>query len=198
MKTMFSFFRNNRNNWELYVFLIVVCLAFSALFISNDNYVYTTEIKVKSKPNQVKLASFDTASMSVYQTILKNPNVIISAKEGLQKDYNIVMTQSMLVKSITTAPILSGKSLRIKATSTDPELATAMGKQVTKSLYYVLKSYVPQKQVSISSTATLKNARNVSVWYALLVSVSLGSAIGLSIQLVMEARWTVVGRRGKA
>ncbi|AYG36891.1 hypothetical protein CFI14_16075 [Lactiplantibacillus pentosus] len=186
MKTIFSFLRSNRNNWEMYLFPIVICLAFSALFINNDNYVYTTEIQVKSRASQKQLKPFDTTSISVYQTILKNPDIIASAQNALADDYNIHISEKLLVKAITTTPVLSGDSLKIKATNKDPDLAVAMGKQVTKSLFYVLKSYIPAKQVNITSRTSLKNVKTVSISYAILVSVILGSAIGLSIQLLIE------------
>ncbi|MCT3063396.1 hypothetical protein [Lactiplantibacillus pentosus] len=186
MKTIFSFLRSNRNNWEMYLFPIVICLAFSALFINNDNYVYTTEIQVKSRASQKQLKPFDTTSISVYQTILKNPDIIASAQNALADDYNIHISENLLVKAITTTPVLSGDSLKIKATNKDPDLAVAMGKQVTKSLFYVLKSYIPAKQVNITSRTSLKNVKTVSISYAILVSVILGSAIGLSIQLLIE------------
>ncbi len=186
MKTILSFLRSNRNNWEMYLFPIVICLAFSALFINNDNYVYTTEIQVKSRASQKQLKPFDTTSISVYQTILKNPDIIASAQNALADDYNIHISEKLLVKAITTTPVLSGDSLKIKATNKDPDLAVAMGKQVTKSLFYVLKSYIPAKQVNITSRTSLKNVKTVSISYAILVSVILGSAIGLSIQLLIE------------
>lgn len=188
MKTISSFFRSNRNNCELYLFPIIICLAFSALFINNDSYVYTTEIQVKSKANQKQLKSFDTTAISVYQTILKNPDVIASAQKALKTDYNIDVSQKLLVKAITTTPVTSGNRIQIRATNENQELAIAMGKQVTKNLYYVLKSYLPTKQVRIVETSTIKNAKSVSIAYAILISVILGSAIGLTIQLLNEGR----------
>ncbi|WP_416588981.1 hypothetical protein [Lactiplantibacillus plantarum] len=186
MKTIFSFLHSNRNNWEIYLFPIVICLAFSALFINNDNYVYTTEIQIASGAGQKQLKRFDTTSISVYQTMLKNPDIIASAQRALKKDYNVDISQKLLVKNITTTPVLSGSTFIIKASNSNPELAIAMGKQVTKSLFYVLKSYIPSKQVSITSMSTLKNVKKVSVSFAILISVILGSAIGLSIQMLAE------------
>ncbi|RRK09166.1 hypothetical protein D1831_14325 [Lactiplantibacillus garii] len=195
MKTIFSYLRENRKHWELYLFPMIICLAVSTLFMNNDSFVYTTEVRVVTKGENTRLSTFDTASISVYQTMLKHPSIVVSAQRALKRDYNINISQDDIVKSITTSPVVSGDSLEIRSTNNDSQLAVAIGKQVAKSLYYTLQSYLPQKQVLIVNNATLSNAKSISIWYAVLISVLLGFSIGASIQFYSDYKKNIADKR---
>lgn len=188
MKTIFKFFYDNRKHWEFYLIPIIVCLAFSALFLNDNTYVYTTEIQVSSKKNAQKLKPFDAASISVYQTMLKNPLIISAAQTALKEDYNIEISKNDLVTAITTEPSISGDSVKVKSSFNNSQVAVAMGKQVSKSLYYSLKTFLPDKQVVIRDNATLKSSASVSLGYTILISIILGLAIGISLQYWWENR----------
>ncbi|MDV3524450.1 YveK family protein [Lactiplantibacillus plantarum] len=195
MKTIWEYIRLTREHWELYLFSIIICLSISVLFINNNKYVYTSQVQVVSKNK--KLAVSDTASMSVYQTMIKHPVTIISAQKGLKDDYGIYISQDDLVKSITTTPVLSGNSVQVIATNSDSQIAVAMGKQVAKSFYYALRANLPNKQSTIDSNPTLENTRSLALWYNVSVAITLGIAIGFSIQLYIT-KYSKKSRRGNS
>ncbi|WP_143461864.1 YveK family protein [Levilactobacillus enshiensis] len=183
MENLYTFFKNMRKDWPLFLFPIIVCLAFASIFIGNEQTVFVSRIQVQSRGDR----QWDSLSIPVYQTILKNPTVIRSAQIALKKDYNIAVSQAQLVASVTTKPVVHGNAMVIAATARDPELATAMGKQVTASMYYTLGTYLPTKDLRIDPRATVKQ-QGANPVYALLISLLSGLAIGQGLRLLMRRR----------
>ncbi|AKP65324.1 hypothetical protein FC99_GL001840 [Levilactobacillus koreensis JCM 16448] len=183
METLVTFFKSIRKDWPLFLFPIIVCFAFASIFIGTEQSVVVSRIIVQNRGNR----QWDTLSIPVYQTMLKNPTVIRSAQTALKRDYNVEVSQAQLVSSIETKPVVHGNALAITATSRDPQLAMAIGKQVTASMYYTLTSYLPAKNVRIDPHTSFKQ-QGVDPGFALVISLLVGLEIGQGLRLLIRRR----------
>lgn len=183
METLVTFFKSIRKDWPLFLFPIIVCFGFASIFIGNEQSVFVSRISVQNRGDR----QWDSLSIPVYQTMLRNPTVIRSAQTALKRDYNIEVSQAQLVSSIETKPVVHGNALAITATSRDSQLAMAMGKQVTASMYYTLTSYLPTKNVRIDPQTSFKQ-QGVNPGFALLISLLLGLEIGQVLRLLIRRR----------
>ncbi|MFC6260625.1 YveK family protein [Levilactobacillus fujinensis] len=183
METLYTFFKTIRKDWPLFLFPIIACLAFASIFIGDNQSVFVSRISVQNRGNR----QWDSLSIPVYQTMLKNPTVIRSAQTALKKDYNVEVSQAQLIRSIETQPVVHGNALTITSTARDPQLAMAMGKQVTASMYYTLTTYLPTKDVRIDQHTSFKQ-QGASVGYALIISLLLGLEIGQVLRLLIRRR----------
>ncbi|MFC6260645.1 hypothetical protein [Levilactobacillus fujinensis] len=183
MENLYTFFKSVKRDWPLFLFPIIFCLAFASIFIGNNQSVFVSRISVQNKGTR----QWDSLSIPVYQTMLKNPVVIKAAQSALKKDYNIDVSQEQLVQSIFTKPVVHGNTILVESKSRDSQLAIAMGKQVTKSMYFTLKSYLPTKKIRISENTDLKK-QGASVAYSILISTLLGLIIGKILQITLHKR----------